>query len=43
MYSVLICSVFAAYAVIVEKTRRNLESLMAAPEAESDMVGQTLA
>ena len=44
MYSVLICSVFAAYAVIVEKTRRNLESLMAAPVSLNQIwLGKALA
>ncbi len=31
MYAVLICTIFAAYSVIVEKAKRNLESLMATP------------
>jgi ABC-2 type transport system permease protein len=31
MYGVLICTIFAAYSVIVEKAKRNLESLMCTP------------
>jgi ABC-2 type transport system permease protein len=31
MYSVLMCTIFAAYSVIVDKAKRNLESLMATP------------
>jgi ABC-type Na+ efflux pump permease subunit len=31
MYAILICTIFAAYSVIVEKAKRNLESLMATP------------
>jgi ABC-type Na+ efflux pump permease subunit len=30
-YAVFICTIFAAYSVIVDKARRNLESLMATP------------
>jgi ABC-type Na+ efflux pump permease subunit len=31
MYGILICTIFAAYSVIVEKAKRNFESLMATP------------
>jgi ABC-2 type transport system permease protein len=31
MFSIFICSVFANYSVIVDKAKRNIESLMAAP------------
>jgi len=31
MYSILICSIFAAYSVIVDKAKHNLDSLMATP------------
>jgi ABC-2 type transport system permease protein len=31
MYSVLMCTIFAAYSVIVDKAKRNLESLMVTP------------
>ena len=31
MFSIFVCSVFANYAVIVDKAKRNLESLMATP------------
>jgi ABC-type Na+ efflux pump permease subunit len=31
MFSILVCSIFAAYAVITEKAKRNLESLMVTP------------
>ena len=31
MYSILMCTIFAAYAVIVDKAKRNLESLMVTP------------
>jgi ABC-2 type transport system permease protein len=31
MYSVLMCTIFAAYSVVVDKVKRNLESLMVAP------------
>jgi ABC-type Na+ efflux pump permease subunit len=31
MFSILVCSIFAAYAVITEKAKRNIESLMATP------------
>lgn len=31
MYSILICTIFAAYSVIVDKAKRNLESLMVTP------------
>jgi ABC-2 type transport system permease protein len=31
MFSIFVCSVFANYAVIVDKAKRNIESLMATP------------
>ncbi len=31
MYSVLVCTIFATYSVVVDKAKRNLESLMATP------------
>jgi ABC-type Na+ efflux pump permease subunit len=31
MFSILVCSIFAAYAVITEKAKRNIESLMVTP------------
>ena len=31
MYSILVCTIFATYSVVVEKAKRNLESLMATP------------
>jgi ABC-2 type transport system permease protein len=31
MYSILVCTIFAAYSVIVDKSKRNLESLMVTP------------
>ena len=44
MYSILICAIFAAYSVIVEKSRRNLESLLATPVSLSKIwMGKTLA
>ncbi len=31
MYSIFVCSIFATYSVVLDKTKRNLESLMATP------------
>jgi ABC-2 type transport system permease protein len=31
MYSILVCTIFAAYSVIVDKAKRNIESLMVTP------------
>jgi ABC-2 type transport system permease protein len=31
MYSILMCTIFAAYSVVVDKVKRNLESLMVSP------------
>lgn len=31
MYSIFVCSIFATYSVIVDKAKRNIESLMATP------------
>jgi ABC-type Na+ efflux pump permease subunit len=44
MYAILICTIFAAYSVIVEKTKRNLESLMATPVSLNKIwLGKSLA
>ena len=44
MFSIFICSVFANYAVIVDKAKRNLESLMATPVSIKQIwIGKSLA
>lgn len=44
MYSILMCSVFANYAVIVDKAKRNIESLMATPVSVIQIwIGKSLA
>ena len=44
MYSVLVCTIFSAYSVIVDKARRNMESLMATPLSLRQIwMGKTLA
>ena len=44
MYSFFVCTIFAAYAVIVEKSKRNIESLMATPVTLNQLwMGKTLA
>jgi ABC-2 type transport system permease protein len=44
MFSLFVCSVFANYAVIVDKAKRNIESLMATPVSMKEIwMGKTLA
>ncbi len=44
MFSIFVCSVFANYAVIVDKAKRNLESLMATPVSIKQIwMGKSLA
>jgi ABC-type Na+ efflux pump permease subunit len=44
MFSIFVCSVFANYAVIVDKAKRNLESLMATPVSITQIwLGKSLA
>ena len=44
MFSIFVCSVFANYAVIVDKAKRNIESLMATPVSIKQIwLGKTLA
>jgi len=44
MYGILICTIFAAYAVILEKARHNLESLMVTPVSLNKIwIGKALA
>jgi ABC-2 type transport system permease protein len=44
MYSFFVCTIFAAYAVIVEKSKRNIESLMVTPLTLRQLwIGKTLA
>ena len=44
MFSNFICSIFANYAVIVDKAKRNIESLMATPVSIKQIwMGKTLA
>ena len=44
MFSIFVCSVFANYAVIVDKAKRNIESLMATPVSINQIwLGKTLA
>jgi ABC-2 type transport system permease protein len=43
MYSFFVCTTFAAYAVILEKSRRNIETLLATPLTLREMwLGKTL-
>jgi ABC-2 type transport system permease protein len=44
MFSIFVCSVFANYAVIVDKAKRNIESLMATPVSIKEIwLGKSLA
>jgi len=44
MFSIWLCTIFATYAVVVEKAKRNLESLMAAPVSVNQIwIGKSLA
>ena len=44
MYSILVCSIFANYSVIVDKAKRNIESLMATPVSINQIwIGKSLA
>ena len=44
MYSIFVCSVFANYSVIVDKAKRNIESLMATPVSINQIwLGKSLA
>jgi ABC-type Na+ efflux pump permease subunit len=44
MYSIFVCSIFATYSVIVDKAKRNLESLMATPTSLNQIwFGKSLA
>jgi hypothetical protein len=43
MFSTYVCSIFANYAVVVDKAKRNLESLMASPVSISLGVGLAIA
>ncbi len=44
MYSILVCTIFATYSVIVDKAKRNIESLMATPLSLKQIwLGKTLA
>jgi ABC-2 type transport system permease protein len=44
MYSIFVCSIFANYSVVVDKAKRNIESLMAAPVSiEQIWLGKSLA
>lgn len=44
MYSIFVCSIFANYSVIVDKAKRNLESLMATPTSLTQIwLGKSLA
>lgn len=43
-YAILVCTVFATYSVVVEKAKRNMESLMATPVSLNKIwMGKTLA
>ena len=43
-YAILICTIFATYSVVVEKAKRNIESLMATPVSLNKIwMGKTLA
>jgi ABC-2 type transport system permease protein len=44
MYSILVCTVFAQYSVVVDKAKRNIESLMVTPATIRQIwMGKTLA
>jgi len=44
MYSIFVCSIFATYSVIVDKAKRNIESLMATPISITQLwLGKSLA
>jgi ABC-2 type transport system permease protein len=44
MFSIFVCSIFANYAVIVDKAKRNIESLMATPVSIKEIwLGKSLA
>jgi len=44
MYSIFVCSIFANYSVIVDKAKRNIESLMATPVSMNQIwMGKSLA
>jgi len=44
MYSIFVCSIFANYSVIVDKAKRNIESLMATPVSVNQIwIGKSLA
>jgi ABC-2 type transport system permease protein len=44
MYSIMICSIFANYSVILDKAKRNIESLMATPVSIQQIwIGKSLA
>jgi len=44
MYSIFVCSIFANYSVIVDKAKRNIESLMASPVSINQIwMGKSLA
>ncbi len=44
MYSIFVCSIFATYSVVVDKAKRNIESLMATPVSIYQIwMGKTLA
>ena len=44
MYSIFVCSIFATYTVIVDKAKRNIESLMATPISITQLwIGKSLA
>ena len=43
-FSIFVCSIFANYAVIIDKAKRNIESLMATPVSVKQIwMGKTLA
>jgi ABC-type transport system involved in multi-copper enzyme maturation permease subunit len=44
MYSIIICSIFANYSVVLDKAKRNIESLMATPVSIQQIwIGKSLA
>ena len=44
MYSIFVCSIFATYSVVVDKAKRNIESLMATPISITQLwMGKSLA
>jgi ABC-type Na+ efflux pump permease subunit len=44
MYSIFVCSIFANYSVIMDKAKRNIESLMATPVSVNQIwIGKSLA